>query len=116
MRRCDGKYVEEIWTCVTFSGFGVDGAGVKIVSNDNVLVAASRRDRETTGLIRVNLTSCVFNLHEDIMCVRAVARSLWESVYHDDLLLRKRVCYSVLFWWSLKTEWELLVPGGGHLW
>jgi len=28
-------------------------------------------------------------------------------------LLRKRVCYSALCWWLLKTEWELLVPGGG---
>ena len=41
-----------------------------------------------------------------------VAKRRWESICHADLLLRKRVCYLTLYWCLLKTEWELLVPGG----
>ena len=47
---------QKIWTCATFGGFGVDGVGVKIVDNEDVLVATSRCDKEANGLIRVDLT------------------------------------------------------------
>jgi len=51
--------------------FDVDGAGVEIVGDEDVLFAASRHDREATVLIRVYLTGCIFNFHELIMCACA---------------------------------------------
>jgi len=81
LQRCNGEYVEEIWTCVNFGGFGVDGIGVEIVGNEDVLITGSRSDRETTGLIHVDLTDCALNLHEDIMCARTWYQSVDGRAY-----------------------------------